>query len=409
MSYTEKTACRSCTGKLEELISLGDIAVVNFGNKAPLMAPLTWAKCKACSLVQLKHTVDPEYLFRWYYYKSGVNQTMREHLTGLVRDVEERVELKTDDVVVDIGANDGTLLAAYSDRVTKVGFEPAQNLSKELKRVADYTVVDFFNKEGYFTFLQKPAKVITSISMFYDLDDPNAFLKDVKEVLAKKGVLVIQQNYLPAMLENNAVDNMVHEHLEYYTMLSLSRLMERNGLKIFDVQFNELNGGSCRTYITHIENAPNQSPEVIRAMNRELQMGLDTLKPYVAFSARVKDNARKLRLFVKEQAVDRMKRVYVYGASTRGNTLLQVTGLDWKQVSFAVERNPAKWGTKTVGTDIPIISEEEARKRRPEFMLVLPWHFMGEFVEREMAYLLSGGTFIVPLPEPYLLRVTRLP
>jgi hypothetical protein len=244
--------------------------------------------------------------------------------------------------------------------------------------------------------------------MFYDLDDPNTFLKDVKAILAKDGIFVIQQNYLPAMIENNAVDNIVHEHLAYYSMLSLSRLLERNGLKIFDVEFNSLNGGSFRTYIAHIESAPSQTPEVIRAMNRELQMGLDTPRPYLAFENRVKENSRKLRVFVKEQAIEKMRTVFVYGASTRGNTLLQVVGLDYRYLSFAVERNPAKWGTKTVGTDIPIISEEEARKRRPNFMLILPWHFCGEIVDRERDYLLDGGVFIIPLPEPYVLRTTKL-
>ena len=409
MSYQERKDCRSCGGKLEELMSVGEVTVVNFGNKPVLKAPLTFVKCKVCNLAQLKHTVDPEYLFREYYYKSGVNQTMREHLSALAKELDARLNFKPDDVVVSIGANDGTELKAYPDSVVKFGFEPAQNLAKELKKVADYTIVDFFNQDAYYTFTRKQARAITAISMFYDLDDPNTFLKDVKAILAKDGIFVIQQNYLPSMIENNAVDNMVHEHLEYYSMLSLSRLLERNGLKIFDVEFNNLNGGSFRTYIAHIESAPSQTPEVIRAMNRELQMGLDTPRPYLAFENRVKENSKKLRVFVKEQAIEKMRTVFVYGASTRGNTLLQVVGLDYRYLSFAVERNPAKWGTKTIGTEIPIISEEEARKRRPDFMLVLPWHFIGEFVEREMPYLLSGGVFIVPLPEPYFLRLTRLP
>lgn len=407
MSYTERKTCRVCGAPLQNVASFGEIFVVNFGDKPPLKAPLTLAKCRNCHLLQLRHTVDPEYLFRSYYYKSGVNQTMRDHLVGVVRDVERRAELKKGDVVVDVGANDGTMLAAYPDWVTTVAFEPATNFVKDLKKIADVTVGDFFSAEAYNTFVDRKAKVITAISMFYDLDDPNAFLQGCREVLADDGLLVIQQNYLPTMLAKNAVDNVVHEHLEYYGVNSLRYALEKNGLKLVDVQFNSLNGGSFRAYVKHA-GYPEVSQEVIRAQSRELNENLESPKTYQRFAERVADNGRRLKKFIISESVEKQKSVYVYGASTRGNTLLQVYHLDWQQISFAVDRNPAKWGKKTVGTDIPIISEEEARKKNPAYFLVLPWHFAGEFIEREYDYLVGGGRFILPLPEPYVLPFLRI-
>lgn len=382
---------------------------MGFGDKRNVKAPLVLCLCTSCGLVQLRHTLNPDFLFRNYYYKSGVNQSMRDHLTGIVRSIEQKITLEEDEVVLDVGSNDGTLLRAYSQKVRRIGFEPAKNLLSDGRNGGNTIINNFFNSSDFLRVSgNERAKVITAISMFYDLEDPNRFLTDIRPCLRDDGLLVIQQNYLPSMLENNAFDNIVHEHLEYYSMQSLKHLLEKNGLRIVDVEFNSMNGGSFRTYLKSKDSTSRNevSGSVRRALEHESRLKLLSEEPYKMFGANVTRIAGRLRSMVQE-ARRSGRAVGVYGASTRGNTLLQVCGLDYKSISFAAERNPAKWDTRTTGTNIPVISEEEARMRRPDYLLILPWHFLGEFVTREWAYLMDGGKFIIPLPEPCVLRVSK--
>ncbi len=401
------TKCRSCgSAKLIDIIHLGDQYVSDFVETSALgvKAPLALVLCQDCALVQLKHRgVDPDIMYRNYWYKSGINATMRNALKSIIRKAESLVQLKKSDVVLDIGANDGTTLRAYKNaEITKIGFEPARNLVKEAEAGNNLIVNNYFNAKEFEQVSKKKAKVVTSIAMFYDLEDPNQFVDDITKVLDKDGLWIIQLAYEPSMLILNAFDNICHEHIEYYSMTSLKNLLERHNLSIFDVELNNVNGGSFRVYVKHkkskafeIEKGKNH---VERLLKKEEKLKITDPGTYADFAKRVTELKNKTAKFITTE-LKKGKRIYAYGASTKGNTLLQYYNLDHTLISAAVERNARKWGLKTVGTLIPIISEEEARKIKPDYFLVLPWHFRTEFLSREAEYLQNGGKMIFPLPE----------
>lgn len=406
--YSSIRLCRSCgSSKLTSILSLGEQYVSDFileegGTRAPLELVLCDPSLGGCGLVQLRHTVDREMLYRQYWYKSGVNETMVKHLTEIAGRAGQITGLQKGDVVIDIGCNDGTLLRAYKEAygldITTVGFEPAKNLVEEA-RVGTYWVINDFFKADHFTGHPR-AKVITAIAMFYDLEDPNQFVADLAECLDETGVCIIQQNYLVSMLERNAYDNIGHEHLEYYSMMSLEPLLARHGLEVVDVELNDINGGSFRTYVFHKGRVkPTRAVEDLRQIERS--MGLHRPEPYWDFSRKVSEIGKELHDFISKE-VSRGRTVYVYGPGNRGNTILQFCNLDNRLIKAAAERNPAKWGRRTVGTNIPIVSEEDARRAKPDYFLILPWAFVDAFVEREKEYLESGGHFIVPLPSFHL-------
>lgn len=325
---------------------------------------------------------------------------MRDELSGIVKDAEKLVRLNPDDVVLDIGCNDKTLLAAYKSKgILRVGFDPVSRFQKEFNRHREYFVNDYFSFRQYNKlFPKRKAKIITAIAMFYDLDDPNEFVADVKKVLDRDGVFIIQQNYLLGMLGQSAFDNIVHEHLEYYSLLSLEKLLHRHGFEVFDVSTSDINGGSFRTYVKHLSSSIPVTKSVKKIRDKEIRLKLDDRTIYRKFADRVKKTRNTLRNFIKKE-VGRGKTVYIYGASTRGNTLLQYCGLNKDLIKGAVERNPEKWGKKIASVDIPIVSEQQARQEHPDYMLVLPWYFRDEFLKREAEYLEKGGKFIFPLPE----------
>ena len=394
--------CRICRSKnLINIISLGNLYLSNFrtDNKKPPKYPLTLILCKKCHLLQLKHNTPASLLYTENYgYKSGINQTMQAELKDIVRKALSKITKKRKIIAIDIGANDGTLLKYYSKNVYKVAIEPIKKFARKCKKYADVVINDFFNFESYNKYLPgKKADLITAISCFYDIDNPNKFLHDITKILNEDGIFIIQQNYLKSMLEQNAFDNIVHEHLEYYTLTSLQNLLKKHGLEVFDVELNNLNGGSFRTYICFNKKRP-ISKSVKNLLMIERRLNLDKKTIYKEFAKRVRDNKNTLKKFIKNE-VEKGKKIYVYGASTRGNTLLQYFNLNKKLIPYAVERNPEKWGKKIASVGIPIISEEEARRRNPDFMLVLPWFFKKEFLKREKKFLKNGGHFIFPLPK----------
>lgn len=355
-------------------------------------------------MVQLRHTVSAEIMYRNYWYRSGMNKTMSDELASIAAAAESLVDISHRDYVIDIGANDGTLLRSYRKKVRRVGFEPARNLMKYAREGTTEIINDFFDFSHWKErFGRAKAKVITAIAMFYDLEDPNIFVADVRRCLHKDGVFIIQMSYLPSMLTQNAFDNVCHEHVLYYSLSSLEYLLSRHDLEVFDVELNDVNGGSFRTYIRHTNGGeniriPRGASKRVRDLRRHEEiLRLHDRKVYDQFVKRVYGLRDRLTSFIKEE-VAKGKKIYVYGASTKGNTLLQFFGLDYKLIKAAAERNPDKWGTKTVGTQIPIISEEQARREKPDYFLVLPWHFLEEFIEREQRFLRQGGKFIAPLP-----------
>ncbi len=410
------SSCRSCESKsLTDILSLGELFVSAFIDegeqknmgKYPLDLVLCNKSAGGCGLLQLKHTVPSEVLYRNYWYRSGTNKTMMEELRSIVLQAKRLVpSLGPGDFVIDIGCNDGTLLRAYGDeRINRVGFEPSKNLAPVASFGATRVINDFFNFNAWKKeFSGKKAKIITAIAMFYDLDDPNVFVADVAKCLNDDGVFIIQMSYLPLMLSQNAFDNLVHEHLEYYSLASLENLLTRHGLEAFDVETNDTNGGSFRIFIRHkgagktLKIAAGAGSRLAKMRANEDVLGLDDRKIYDDFVGRVEQVKTQVRDFIKREVLSG-KKIYVYGASTKGNTLLQFFDLKPPLVSAAAERSQYKWGKHTVGTLIPIISEEQARADKPDYFLILPWHFLEEFREREDDFLKNGGKFIVPLPQ----------
>ncbi|MEK7180791.1 MAG: class I SAM-dependent methyltransferase [Patescibacteria group bacterium] len=409
------TQCRSCGFKnLESIFSLGDLFVSNFIDgtekfdfkRYPLELVLCNAKSGGCGLLQLRDTVSNEIMYRNYWYRSGANQTMTSALSEIAQTAGIIRPVNSSDYVIDIGCNDGTLIRAYSIKgLKKIGFEPARNLVPVAELSAFKVINDFFNKEVWEKeFPGKKAKIITAIAMFYDLDNPNKFIADIVHCLDEDGIFIIQMSYLPLMLSQNAFDNICHEHLEYYSLFSLENLLKRHGLEVFDVGLNDVNGGSFRIFIKHqnsgagIEKNPGADERVRNLRNSENKLGLNDRKVYADFAFRVSDIKTRTLQFIREEN-SKGKKIYIYGASTKGNTLLQFYGIDSSMVPFAAERSQSKWGKKTIGSLISIISEEQARNDHPDYFLVLPWHFMKEFLNRESQFLARGGKFIIPLPE----------
>lgn len=394
--------CRSClSGRLIDILSLGEQYLSDFSKDdyKPEKSPLDLILCRNCNLVQLKNTVSPTLLYTERYgYKSGINNTMKEELQEIVDKAIRKIDSNGKVIVLDIGANDGTLLSNYSKNVYKIAFEPIRKFTAECKVHADVVINDFFSFKLYERKLKKKkANIITAISCFYDIDNPNKFVKDIKKILQRDGVFVIQQNYLVGMLMNNAFDNIVHEHLEYYSLLSLEDLLSRHSLEVFHVEESAINGGSFITFISH-KKIKSIQESVFRWREYEKALKLNQVKIYKDFAKRVKKNKREL-LNLIVNLVKKNKTIFVYGASTRGNTLLQFYQLNNNLIKAAVERNPEKWGKNISSLGIPIISEKQARKQKPDYMLVLPWFFKDEFLEREKEYLKNGGRFIFPLPK----------
>lgn len=395
--------CRSCgSKKLVNILYLGNQYLSDFieNDSRPPKFPLTLVRCNKCSLIQLKHTVGQKFLYTERYgYKSGINKTMQGELREIVTKAFKKIpRSKNSLVVVDIGANDGTLLSNYPLSVFRIGIEPIRKFTNECKKHANVVVNDFFSYNSYSKILKnKKAHIITAISCFYDMEDPNKFLSDINKILDNDGIFVIQQNYLVEMLRQNAFDNIVHEHLEYYSLLSLENLLSKHNLEVFDVELSDVNGGSFRTYIARRGKKMIEQP-VLKMQKKESNLKLNQKRIYEQFAKRVIKNKEKLRMLV-DKLTRKSKTIYIYGASTRGNTLLQYYKLNNKMIKKAVERYPEKWGKKIASVGIPIVSEEEARRNKPDYMLVLPWFFKKEFLKRENKYLKNGGHLIFPLPK----------
>ncbi len=388
--------CLLCKNKkLKKIFSLGNLFVSNFVIKRKIKkgirAPLTLLYCKNCSLIQLSHIAPQEIMYRrFYWYKSGITRTMRDGLKGIFEDSLKFVKLFKKDLVLDIGANDGTLLKNYRKKCLTLGCEPAKNLQKELKKNCHYRIENFWNLEQFHKIslrfdLPKP-KIITAIGMFYDLEDPNSFIRDAALSLHDDGIFIAQLMCLKSMVVKNDIGNICHEHIEFYSLKSLKYLFERNGLEIFKIEENDINGGSFRIYCRKYSNGSIKLP--YENVNKMMK----------TFVKRVKMNKKIMTNFINKKNKEG-KKIYLYGASTKGNTLLQYYGITSKLVPFAAERSPDKWKKYTIGTGIKIISEKKARILNPDFFLVTPWAFVEEFKKREVKWRKMGGKFIVPFPK----------
>jgi NDP-4-keto-2,6-dideoxyhexose 3-C-methyltransferase len=411
MQVKARRTCRICgSSKLTPILSLGEQFVTNFVDdpkqkfaKGSLELVLCNVKDGGCGLLQLKHTVERDVLYSKYWYQSGISKMMVKALADIARAGEKLTKLRSGDLVIDIGANDGTLLRQYKTRgLTTVGFEPS-DLWKLAIKGNTRIINDYFNHAAFQkVFGDQKAKLITSISMFYDLENPNTFVEDVKKCLHPDGVWIIQMNYLGLMLENNTFDNICHEHLEYYSLLSLSNLLERHDMKAFDVELNDVNGGSFRIYIKHKESSIRGFQGSEKRMEKqkkcEEKMGFDDCRVYDKFAQRIEKTRTELVGFLKQEA-KKGKKIFIYGASTRGLVVLQYAGIDNRLIKAATDMNPEKWGKYIVGTGIPIISIERYRKEKPDYLFVLPYHFIEEIKEQEKEFLKKGGKMIVAIPK----------
>lgn len=359
----------------------------------------------------LTEIAPSETMWGKYWYRSGINSTMTKELGNIVEEITSRIKLESGDVWLDIACNDGTLLKQIPNNLIKLGIDPCDDsFYKEASQhgviVQDYFSYDAYQKTGYGN---KKAKVITTIAMFYDLLDPNPFINDITKILDNNGIWVLQMSYTPLMIKQLAFDNICHEHAYYYSLNSIKKLFEKHNLKIVDCSLNDVNGGSFRVYVQKQNAKPESfgtSPlrDVcnfrIQSLLRYENQECDISKPIVweNFQKKIEDLKQQTVDFIKQEKA-KGKIICGYGASTKGNTLLQWFGLDNTMIDAIAERSPYKFGLKTVGTNIPILSEEEVRAMKPDYMLVLPWHFIKEFIQREEEYLSNGGKFIVPCPK----------
>lgn len=399
----KRETCRACGMVILPVLNLGEQWLSDFPDSPNVhphpKVPLVLAMCTGCGLTQLQHTAPREWLYEeHYWYKSGINESMVKALKDVVAKACSMVELGRGDSVMDIGANDGTLLSTYPQLgydINRYAFDPASNLHGELSYNCEILIPSYFPSEKYDG--PRP-KIITSIAMFYDLEDPNSFVKEIKRILHPLGVWVIQMSYLPAMLSRNAFDNICHEHLEYYSLASLSALLTVHGLTISGVELNEVNGGSFRCYVRHDTYPVNkmEAQHTMEVLLKEVSMFGHTDNVYAEFARNVEGVKRTVMKQVKEMPIK-----VLYGASTKGNTLLQYFNLGPDQIDHAIERSPEKVGRFTVN-GIPIVSEEIGRKTSwgKEVWLVLPWHFRESIINREVNFLKRGGILFFPLPKP---------
>jgi len=408
MKAIERSVCRISHDPLINVLDLGEIPFSCFpstDDPLPTPTPLILSLSKKSGLVQLKHTVDPDEMYNQYWYMSGVNQSMRTALKSIVDQaiLRHHRPLKSGDIVVDIASNDGTLLNAYPTSLFRVGIDPAKNIKPN---GCNLHINTYFSAEAYFKHLgKKKAEIVTSISMFYDLEDPIKFAQDVHEILVDDGIWIIELSYLPTMLKNNSFDTICAEHLEYYSLHSIEYILERTGFEAEDVELNDINGGSFRVYIRKKGHAQ-QTPFLKKLRVLESQLNLLDPSIYADFALRIEKNKNEMIDFLKLQK-NIGKKVIGYGASTKGNTIMAYYGIGPDLISHIAERNPIKFGRRTV-TGIPIISEQEARSMQPDYFLTFPYHFMNEFLDREKEFIRNGGKFISPIPQLTILPQTCL-
>jgi len=404
--YTEAKKCRICgQADLVTVLSMGEQFLTGVFPKSPdervTKGPLDLAWCSTCGLLQMKHSYNLDEMYGENYgYRSGLNGSMVRHLQQKIRGLERLVKLTDKDLVIDIGSNDATSLKAYSGKHRKVGIDPTGSKFKEYYTKDISLIPDFFSAGAFRKlFPDEKAKIITSIAMFYDLERPKDFVRDIESVLADDGVWHFEQSYMPSMLRTNSYDTICHEHLEFYSFKVVKNLLEDCGLRVIDVQMNAINGGSFAVTACKKDAFYKSNIAILQWMiKQEAEMGLDTPKPYRDFEERVFRHRKNLRDLIEALVADG-KKIVGYGASTKGNVLLQFCGFTAKHICCIAEVNAEKFGAYTPGTNIPIVSEKEARELRPDYFLVLPWHFKHGILEREKDFMTQGGKFIFPLPE----------
>lgn len=405
--YQQIDRCRvSESPNLVSVLNLGHQALTGVfpkrTNDKITTGPLELVWCPDSGLLQLAHSYDAKEMYGENYgYRSGLNQSMVAHLTDKVAYLERLLPLRDGDVILDIGANDATTLKAYqSKNLRRIGIDPTGAKFKQYYTNDIALVPDFFSADAYSTVEKRPARIVTSIAMFYDLDHPVGFAKQIEQILAEDGVWHFEQSYMPSMLRLNSYDTICHEHLEYYSLGVVKRILDAAGLRLVDVVMNAVNGGSFAVTAAKRSNKSIKPNETVInwLLEQEDRMGLSTPKPFRDFEERVFRHREDLVRLIRSLNADG-KRILGYGASTKGNVLLQFCGFTSKDIAAIAEVNPDKFGAFTPGSHIPIVSEADARAMKPDYFIVLPWHFKEGIVRREREFLASGGKMIFPFPE----------
>ncbi len=395
--------CRSCKSKkLIKLFSLGNLS---FTGKFSLpkdkikKKPVSLVICKSCELVQLKHNYNLKYLYGPDYgYRTGINKTMTDHVKKITKTLSEKANLKKNDLVLDIASNDGTLLNFYKKSVIKFGIDPILNKYKKNYKHVKYSISGFFSAEKIKTKTNQKFKIITALSVFYDLVNPNKFLNDVKRLLLPEGMFLLEFADLASIIKYKMFDTICHEHLEYYSSKVIINLVKHNGLRVFDIKQNSINGSSKQYFICH-HNSKIKSKDIVikKILKEESKLKLHQVSTFKNFIEKIDSLKTKLNNTIK--IIKKKKQIiHCYGASTKGNVLLQYFNIDNKKINFAAERNKNKYGLVTPGSKIKIISEKTSRTMKPDYYLVLPWHFKNEILKREKRILNKGTKFIFPLP-----------
>ena len=397
--------CRNCkNNKFFNLLSLGKMSFTGKFSKSIFnnipKAYLNLVMCKKCKLVQLDRNFNPKYLYgEDYGYRSGINRTMTVHLKKTVKKSSKLVKLQANDYVLDIASNDATLLNFYEKKIVTVGIDPLVNKYKSYYNKINYKISNFFKISDIKKLnLKKKFKIITSLSVLYDLKNTNRFIRGVKECLDEEGVFVLEHADLLSIIKNNLFDTICHEHLEYYSSKVIIDMMDFNGLKVFNHEFNNINGGSSRYYICHQKAKYKTKKEKIsKLLSQESKIGLHSTKIFKIFFAKILHEKTKLKKLIKEINNKKLT-IHGYGASTKGNVLLQFYNIGNKEIDYIADRNPLKYNLFTPGTKIKIISENYSRRLNPDYYLVLPWHFKKEILVREKKIRKKGTKFIFPLP-----------
>lgn len=405
---------------MNTLLSLGNLYLSDFvqNNEQPRSGKHE-LKLILDENIQAPRLADPPDIHKMYgkyWYRSGVNQTMKNELKEIVDSILKIKNLQEKDIWIDIASNDGTLLSFLPDTLIKIGIDPADDSYRvEAEQYADLIIQDFFSSSLYkqSKFGHTKAKIITCIAMFYDIDKPDQFLNEVAEILDDDGIFVLQLSYTPLMIEQCAFDNICHEHIWYYSLFNIKKLLENCGFQVFNCELNDVNGGSFRVYATlnkqKISNILSQQYidvsnfRIKSILEYEKTLNLNSNETWNIFFQNIEQLKNETFQFISSEKA-KGKKIWAYGASTKGNTLLQYFGLDHSLIDGIADRSEYKWGLKTVGTNIPIYSESEMRKQHPDYLLVLPWHFINEFIKREHDYLKNDGVFIVPCPKFKLIK-----
>lgn len=407
MLYAKVTECRICKNThLETILDLWNQALTGV---FPLpweeveKWPLSLIKCSgenSCGLLQLGHNYDMEQLYGDNYgYRSGLNKSMVKHLWTIVEKAKSLVNLQAGDLVIDIASNDGTLLSAYGDHGYKLLWvDPtSKKFAEYYPSYVDY-VSDFFSTAAVETKTDKKAKIITSISMFYDLPEVMSFVEQVRDTLDDDGIWILEQSYMPTMIDMVSYDTVCHEHLEYYALKQIQWVVNRAGMKIIDVTLNDINGGSFQVVVSKNINRVANEENITKLLNHEEIGGYSSGKVFAEFKENIETHKKAVLAFF-EQVKKENKKVIGYGSSTKWNVTLQYCGITKEMLPYIAEVNDYKFGRTTPGTLIPIISEKEAYDMKPDYFFVLPWHFRKGILERETDFLANGGHFVFPLPK----------